>query len=58
MPIEIKTRDTFKDIKVIDKVSSSTAHTKNAFVETKDRAEQTQESRHTSPSEYAIPISN
>lgn len=43
MPKEIKTKTTIKDIKLLDKAASGTAHVKNAFVKSKDEAVGTQQ---------------
>ncbi|MGI5899779.1 MAG: hypothetical protein ACOX8S_07660 [Christensenellales bacterium] len=43
MPKGIKTKHTVKDIKLLDRVTSGTAHVKNAFIKSKDTAENTQE---------------
>lgn len=50
---KIKTREKVKDIKVFDRAADVSTHIKNTFVKSKDTAEQTQESGHNSPSEYA-----
>ncbi|MDR3345064.1 MAG: hypothetical protein LBT21_05695 [Oscillospiraceae bacterium] len=57
---EIKTRAAVKDIKLLDKAASGTAHVKNAFVKSKDaavaadrQAEQAQDTGQRSPREYA-----
>ena len=50
---DIKTREVIKDIKVIDKAADVSAYSKNAFIKSKDTAEQTQQSRHNSATEYA-----
>lgn len=50
---KIKTKNTVKDIKLLDKAASSTAHMKNAFIRSKKAAESTQESEHHSGIEYA-----
>ena len=49
----IKTREIIKDIKVLDKAADVSERSKNAFIKSKDSAEETQQSRHSSPSEYA-----
>ena len=48
---KIKTKTTFKDIKVLDKAASGTAHVKNAFIRSKESVESVQDTG--SPSEYA-----
>lgn len=53
MPNEIRTKTTVKDIKVLDKATSGTAHVKNAFVRSKQSAEATQNPQNNSASEYA-----
>ena len=53
MPNEIKTKNTVRDIKILDKVASGTAHAKNAFISSKQSAEATQDPQHHSASEYA-----
>jgi hypothetical protein len=57
---EIKTRAAARDIKVIDKAANVGAHMKNVFVKSKEtaiaadrQAEQTQDTGHSSPGEYA-----
>jgi hypothetical protein len=57
---DIKTKNTVKDIKVFDRAADVGTHMKNAFVKSKDAvesadrgAEQTQDTGHNSPSEYA-----
>lgn len=49
----IKTKTTIKDIKVLDKAASGTAHVKNIFVRSKESAESAQDTDGYSPSEYA-----
>ena len=53
MSDKIKTRDIVKDIKVIDKAGNAADRMKNAFIRTKDEAQHTQQSEHSSPTEYA-----
>ena len=53
MSKEIKTRTVIKDIKVLDKAASGTAHAKSAFIRSKESAEAAQDTRDLSPSEYA-----
>jgi hypothetical protein len=53
MPSPIKTREIIKDIKVIDKSINVAEHTKTAYIKSKDAAEESQMSRHISPTEYA-----
>jgi hypothetical protein len=53
MSDKIKTRESIKDIKVLDKSSNIADKMKNAYIRTKDEAQQTQKSEHNSPSEYA-----
>jgi len=50
---KIKTRDIVKGIKVNDKAGNSVDRMRNAFIRTKDEAEHTQQSEHSSPAEYA-----
>lgn len=50
---EIKTKSTVKDIKVLDKSLDVTRRAKNAFIRTKDQAEQTQRPEQDSYVEYA-----
>ncbi|MDD3833619.1 MAG: CHAP domain-containing protein [Oscillospiraceae bacterium] len=50
---KIKTKTTIKDIKVLDKAASGTAHVKNAFIRSKESVESTQDTGYHSPSEYA-----
>jgi hypothetical protein len=57
---KIKTRDTVRDIKTFDRAAGVGKHMKNVSVKSKDaveaagrQAEQTQDTDHTSPSEYA-----
>ena len=49
----IKTRETVKDVKVIDKAKVASAHMRKAFVRTKDQAENLMDDGQVSPSEYA-----
>lgn len=49
----IKTKTTVKDIKILDKAASGTAHVKNAFIHSKESVESTQDPQHSSVSEYA-----
>jgi hypothetical protein len=49
----IKTRSKAKGIKVLDKSTGISKRMKGAFVSTKERAEETQDPRHSSPAEYA-----
>jgi hypothetical protein len=49
----IKTRDTVKDIKILDKSVNLSTRMKDAFVQTKDKAEETQNLHHASPTDYA-----
>jgi hypothetical protein len=49
----LKTRNRISDIKVLDKSASLSKRMKDAFVRTKERAEETQTPRHASPAEYA-----
>ena len=49
----IKTRDRVKSIKVLNQSVNLSKHMKNSLVQVKERAEETQYSRHASPSEYA-----
>lgn len=53
MSNKIKNRTIIKDIKVLDKVASGTAHVKNAVVHTKDSAVKTQDSGYQSANDYA-----
>ena len=53
MSKEIKIRTDIKDIKVLDKAASGTAHVKNAFIRSKESVESTQDTGYHSPSEYA-----
>lgn len=50
---EVKTKTTIKDIKVLDKAVSGTTHAKNAFIRSKDSAEETRNPQCHSASEYA-----
>lgn len=50
---EIKTKSTIKDIKVLDKTADLTLRAKNAFIRTKEQAEQTQQTGHDNFVEYA-----
>lgn len=50
---KIKTKNTVKDIKLLDKAASGTSRMKNAFIRSKKAAESTQESEHHSGAEYA-----
>ena len=49
----IKTRKKVEGIKVIDKPALLSKRMKDSFIRTKERAEETQNSRHDSPTEYA-----
>ncbi|UNC92060.1 hypothetical protein [Candidatus Contubernalis alkaliaceticus] len=49
----IKTKSTIKDIKVLDKSADVTHRMKNAFICTKEQAEQTQQANHDSYVEHA-----
>ncbi|MDR1321147.1 MAG: CHAP domain-containing protein [Gracilibacteraceae bacterium] len=49
----IKTRSKAKGIKVLDRPANLTGRMKDAFVRTKERAEETHDPRHASPAEYA-----
>ena len=49
----IKTRQVRKDIKVLDKAVTASAHMKRAYVRTSDSAGQTQQQGHADPAEYA-----
>ena len=53
MPKEIKTKHTVKDIKLLEKAASGTAHIKNAFVKSKDEAVGTQQPTHDNAENYA-----
>jgi hypothetical protein len=53
MPKQIKTKHTVKDIKLLDKAASGTAHVKNAFVKSKDEAVGTQQTTHDNAETYA-----
>ena len=53
MPKDIKIKTTIKNVKLLDKVASGTAHVKNAAIKSKEMAEHTQDSGHASPNEYA-----
>jgi hypothetical protein len=50
---KIKTREIVKDIKMIDKAGNVADKMKNAYIRTKDEAQHTQQSEHSSPSDYA-----
>ena len=50
---KIKTKATVKDIKVLDKATSGTAHVKSAFIRYKESEESAQDTEGYSPSEYA-----
>jgi len=50
----IKTRETATTIKVIDRSVNLSRRMKDTFVRTKEQAEETQESKHNSPEDYAI----
>lgn len=53
MSDKIKTREIIKDVKILDKTENATNKMKNAYIRTKDEAQQTQEPENESPSEYA-----
>ena len=53
MSDKIKTREIIKDIKILDKTGNATNKMKNAYIRTKDEAQQMQEPENESPSEYA-----
>lgn len=50
---DIKTRNTVKDIKVLNKPANIAVRTKNAVVQIKERAEETQNPHHATPNDYA-----
>lgn len=50
---EIKTKSTIKDIKVLDKTADVSYRAKNAYIRTKEQAEQTQRQEHDNVIEYA-----
>lgn len=50
---KIKTRETVKDIKILDKSAEVSRHMKDAFVRAKDTAENLSDDGQVSPSEYA-----
>ena len=50
---EIKTRETVKDIKVLDKAAVAGERMKQAFIRSKDTAENLMDDGQVSPSEYA-----
>ena len=50
---KIKTRETVKDVKAIDKAAVASQRMKDAFVRTKDQAENLMDDGQISPSEYA-----
>ena len=50
---EIKTKSTIKDIKALDKAADVSRRAKNAFIRTKEQAEQTQQPEHNSFIDYA-----
>jgi len=49
----IKTRNSVKDIKALDKSVNLSKRMKNSFIRTKERAEETQNSNYDSPTDYA-----
>lgn len=49
----IKTKTTVKDIKVLDRAASGTAHVKNTFIRSKESVKSTKDTDYHSPSEYA-----
>ncbi len=51
--IDIKTRKVIKNIKVLDKSAELSKNMKDAFVRTKDKAEETQQTTHDTPNAYA-----
>ena len=50
---DIKTRDSVKDIKVLDKANVAGERMKKAFIRSKNTAENLMDDGHVSPSEYA-----
>ena len=50
---EIKTRETVKDIKILDKASVAGERMKQAFIRSKDTAQNLMDDGQVSPSEYA-----
>ena len=50
---DIKTKTTVKNIKTLDKSAELSKNMKDAFVRTKDKAEETQQSKHDTPHAYA-----
>jgi hypothetical protein len=55
---EIKTRETVKDIKILDKASVAGERMKQAFIRSKDTAQNLMDDGQVSPSEYADVESN
>lgn len=53
MTEKIKTRPVYKDVKVLDKTAMAAEHIKNAYIRTKNQAEQTRSQEQTSPVGYA-----
>lgn len=53
MAEKIKTRPVYKDVKVLDKTAMAAEHIKNAYIRTKNQAEQTRSQEQTSPVGYA-----
>lgn len=51
--VKLKTREIIKDIKVFDRAANVTTHMKNAYIKSKDSAEQTQEPGYDTPEGYA-----
>ena len=49
----IKTRETIKDIRILDKSANLAGRMKDGLIKTKEKAEETREHRHNSPTEYA-----
>ena len=49
----IKTRNSVKNIKILDKPANLSKRMKDAYIRTKESAEETQSSHHESPSDYA-----
>ena len=50
----IKTKTTTKNIKVLDKAATLSTHIRNTAIRSKESAEQSQDSGHSSPNDYAV----
>jgi len=52
--VDIKTKETVKDIKVLDKSQAALSHVNNVFIRSKEQVKQTQSSEYENPDDYAV----